>query len=71
MEMQNTSNGQMCKCSHHKIVPILIALIGVLFLLFALKIIGENVTMIGWPISVIFIGLNKMMSGKCKCCVIK
>ncbi len=69
--MQNVSNSQMCKCPHHKIVPMLIALIGVLFLLSALNIIGEKLTMIGWPVLVILIGLNKMMGGKCKCCAIK
>lgn len=71
MEMQNMSACEMCKCPHHKIIPILITLIGVLFLLSSLNIVGEKVAMIGWPILVILIGLNKMMSGKCKCCKMK
>ena len=72
--MQNMSSCEMCKCPHHKIIPALITLIGVLFLLSALNVIGEDVTTmttIGWSIAVILIGLNKMMSRKCKCCSTK
>lgn len=58
----------MCGCPHHKAVPGLIVLIGLLFLLNAFGAISQTVVMAGWPILLIFIGLSKMFGHKCGCC---
>jgi hypothetical protein len=70
--MQNTMGGQkmMCKCSHHKVVPVCIALIGLVFLLGALNILSPMMVAILWPVLVIVAGLTKLSGkmGMCKCC---
>ena len=58
----------MCGCMHHKMMPGLVVLFGVLFLGGTLGWWGMNVVNVGWPILVIAAGLMKMMEGKCKCC---
>jgi hypothetical protein len=59
--------GGMCSCPHHKVVPLLIVLIGVAFLLQALGVLtAETVSMV-WPIGLILIGLMKMSKGMCGC----
>lgn len=61
-------HGGMCKCPHHKAIPLFIVLIGVVFLLNALEVVGADFTSTAWPILVILIGLMKMSSGMCSCC---
>ena len=56
----------MCPCPHHKVGPLLIALIGLLFLLKALGYVAASTVDLAWPIALILIGLMK--SGMCKCC---
>lgn len=58
----------VCRCVHHKTIPILIVVFGVLFLLGALEVISVRIVSIVWPLLVIAGGLQKMMQGKCKCC---
>lgn len=58
----------MCKCSHHKIVPVLIVLIGLLFLLNAFGSLSAGMLAVLWPIALILIGLQKMFGAMCKCC---
>lgn len=60
--------GEGCKCPHHKMIPLLIVLFGLLFLLEALGWWGTRFVEVVWPILVILGGLQKMMGGKCKCC---
>ncbi len=57
-----------CKCCHHKVMPLGIALIGVLFLLGALNVLSGEIVNITWPAVLIVIGLAKLMGTKCKCC---
>jgi hypothetical protein len=64
---QNQMNGK-CNCNHHKVIPLLIALFGLLFLLRALDVFGQHTTDVIWPILVIAAGLTKMFSGMCRCC---
>jgi uncharacterized membrane protein YhaH (DUF805 family) len=48
---------------------ILIALIGLVFLLGHLDVIAQRIVDIAWPVLVILLGLkNSMGKGKCKCC---
>lgn len=57
-----------CKCPHHKIVPLFIVLIGLVFLLEALHLVTVATTDIVWPFLLILIGLMKMFGGMCGCC---
>lgn len=58
----------MCKCPHHKVVPAMIILIGLLFLLNALGSLSAATLAWTWPIALIVIGVMKMTRGMCKCC---
>ena len=68
--MPNMGEKKVCKCSHHKVVPVLVILLGLVFLLQALNIITAGFAMIMWPIVIIAIGVMMIMknSGMCKCC---
>lgn len=65
-----TMKGDMdkCRCPHHKVVPGLVALFGLVFLLGALGVLSANIVSILWPIVIIIGGVVKMTSGSCKCC---
>ena len=60
----------ICKCSHHKVMPILVILFGLTFLLGTLGTLTSGFVNIAWPVIVIAGGLMKLMdkSGMCKCC---
>jgi len=58
----------MCKCPHHKIVPLMVFIIGLLFFLNVLNILTTSALNMLWPIALMIAGLMKMMSRKCKCC---
>ncbi|MDZ4260079.1 MAG: DUF5668 domain-containing protein [Candidatus Sungbacteria bacterium] len=58
----------VCQCLHHKTIPIIIIVFGVLFLLGALEVVSARIVSIAWPLLVIVGGCQKMMGGKCKCC---
>ena len=60
--------GGMCKCPHHKVVPVLVILFGLAFLLAALNVLTWGLVNVVWPILVIVAGFMKLTSGKCKCC---
>jgi hypothetical protein len=48
---------------------ILVALIGLAFLLGDLNVLGAKVVGISWPVGLILIGLqNSIGKGRCKCC---
>ncbi|MEI6378590.1 MAG: DUF5668 domain-containing protein [Candidatus Falkowbacteria bacterium] len=57
-----------CGCPHHMMMPILIMLLGIVFLLKALNVMTADMTALVWPIIIILIGLMKMMGRMCKCC---
>ena len=58
----------MCGCPHHKMIPMIIFVIGLLFFLNAVDVVTTNALNILWPIAVMIGGLTKMMGYKCKCC---
>ncbi len=66
--MENMQN--MCKCPHHKIIPVLVVLFGLTFLLETLGVLTSDFVALAWPILVIAAGLMKLAdkSGMCKCC---
>lgn len=59
-----------CKCTHHKVLPVLVILFGLTFLLEGLGVITSSFAMIVWPVLVIAGGVMKLVSstGMCKCC---
>ena len=70
MQGEGGNGGGMntCKCPHHKMIPMLIFVIGLLFFLNAIDVVTASALAILWPIAVMLAGLMKMMKGKCKCC---
>ena len=66
--MDEVNNKNTCDCSHHKIVPALVVVFGLVFLLGTLEVLAVRTVDIAWPIIVILVGLNMLFSGKCKCC---
>lgn len=53
---------------HHKMVPLMATLFGLLFLGKALGWVSMETTDWVWPILVLVGGLTKLCSGRCKCC---
>lgn len=66
--MEEMSNHNTCSCPHHKVVPVLILLLAVLFLLGNLNVVSAGTVSIGWPILVGLAALTKLFSSSCKCC---
>lgn len=66
--MNGSEGGNVCKCSHHKTMGVLVVLFGLLFLGGALGWWGGNIVNVGWPILVVLGGAFKLMEGRCKCC---
>lgn len=68
--MQNMGGANKCRCAHHKVIPVLVVLLGLTFLLQALDVVDAKFVMIAWPILLIAGGLMKLAdkSGMCKCC---
>jgi hypothetical protein len=62
-----TSESKCC-CFCHKAPGLLIALIGLTFLLGAFNVLSPRAVEITWPILLILLGLKKMCGGVCKCC---
>jgi uncharacterized membrane protein len=68
--MQNSMGGMknVCNCPHHKIVPVVIILIGLTFLLGTLGILTMWAVSVIWPVLLMVVGGVKLGSRKCKCC---
>ena len=66
--MKEGMHGNVCKCPHHKVVPLMIVLFGLTFFLSALGTITGETRNIIWPIVVIIAGGTKLFEGSCKCC---
>jgi hypothetical protein len=58
----------VCKCYHHKVIPVSIILIGVAFLLETLGILTDFALNMIWPVLLIVIGGTKLGARVCKCC---
>ena len=56
-----------CGCRHHRMVPMLLVLLGLTFLLGNLGVVSAEFVDVAWPVLVIVVGLQKMMGLKCKC----
>ncbi|MEK7503668.1 MAG: DUF5668 domain-containing protein [Patescibacteria group bacterium] len=53
---------------HHKVMPMLIVLLGLTFLSKELGIVSAGTANVIWPVIVILAGLKKLMGNVCKCC---
>lgn len=58
----------MCKCHHHKIVPLAIILIGLDVVLQTLGVVSGTWPMMLIGVFLIVIGVMKLGSRNCKCC---
>jgi Domain of unknown function (DUF5668) len=59
---------EKCPCTHHQIIPLLIIVLGLLFLLANLQLVNYEIVTVLWPILLIVIGMVKIGDHKCKCC---
>ena len=70
--MENKGEGMMhgktCNCPHHKVLPILLILVGVDFLLGALQVFTWFFVDVTWPILLIIGGATWMNQSSCGCC---
>ncbi|TSC76566.1 MAG: hypothetical protein G01um101431_699 [Parcubacteria group bacterium Gr01-1014_31] len=58
-----------CSCPHHKVVPLAVALIGALFFLQNIGVLGSGIVNVLWPLALLAAGLTKAFGSSCKCCV--
>lgn len=65
---EKMKGGMMCKCPHHKVIPLLVLLFGLDFLFGALHWVSTGFVSVTWPILVVAVGVMKLMKGACKCC---
>ncbi len=74
MDMMNNGDkgmmgmGKVCRCPHHKTIPVLIVIFALLFLLHAMGNLSDHALSLGWPIVLGLAGLFKIFAGGCKCC---
>ena len=66
--MEKHENDMVCKCTHHKFVPLVVILFALTFLLGALDVLGARTVSVIWPILVGVVGLMKLTESRCKCC---
>ena len=59
---------KMCGCNHHKVLPVLMIIVGLGFLLSDLGILTWGAANLIWPIALIIVGVMKLMKGRCGCC---
>ena len=68
--MESGNHDMTCRCTHHSVVPLCLALIGAAFLLQAMNILTPEFVGIVWPTLLLIAGLTKLASSRnmCKCC---
>ena len=64
MDQNNSQN--VCKCPHHKVMPVAIILIAVTSLLGTFNVLSLMAVSVIWPILLIIAVAPKL--GGCKCC---
>ncbi len=60
--------GMKCGCTHHKVVPLMITIIGLDLVLGHFGTLAPETVELIWPLALLIIGLTKFCSHKCKCC---
>ncbi|OGY99834.1 MAG: hypothetical protein A2945_02465 [Candidatus Liptonbacteria bacterium RIFCSPLOWO2_01_FULL_52_25] len=64
----NMQSGNVCKCPHHKVPPILIIAAGAVALAGNMGWLAMATANWLWPGLIIALGAMKLTEGKCKCC---
>jgi len=64
-EEKIVGKGMVCKCPHHKVMPVILVLIGLDFLLGAIGVLTMSFVSITWPILLIILGCVKMVRFGC------
>jgi len=67
MENGDMKMGKTCGCGCHKVMPILIIILGLDLLLGTLNVISWGVVNIIWPILIIIAGCVKLGKRSCGC----
>jgi hypothetical protein len=68
--MNHVNTAAHCRCVHHKVVAILIILLGLFFLVMNFGLWPDVPSFVirgGWPTIILLIGVAKLFSGSCKC----
>lgn len=69
MENQHGNSAEKtCGCPHHKMIPLIIVLIGIDILLGAFNVFTGWFVEVAAAILIIVAGATKLGGGKCKCC---
>ena len=56
-----------CSCIHHKIIPLLVLALGLLFFFHGIGAVALRTVAILWPLLIIVGAVVKLISGDCKC----
>ena len=56
-----------CKCHHHKVAPLLLVVLGLVFLWGSLGGLTLQKISVSFSVIVILVGLVKFVGGTCKC----
>ena len=64
---EHTAHGMACKCPHHKVIPILVIILGLEFLFAELNVLTWAFVNVTWPILIIIAGVVKLNSSNCNC----
>ncbi len=66
--MQMGGEMKVCKCPHHKMMPILLIVAGLVFLAGNMGWLSAYWVGIIWPLLLIIAGIKKLVMRMCKCC---
>ena len=65
--MNHMNQTSHCNCSHHKVLPAFLILVGLSFLMTHFGVISTDTNSIIWPVLVILLGIAKLKGGSCSC----
>jgi hypothetical protein len=68
MEDISATKKNVCDCVHHRTIPALVVIFGLLFLLLNVHVLTDEFVSLAWPIVVIAAGATKYNERRCKCC---
>ena len=58
---------EMCSCPHHKVTPVCLIIIGLVYLAGQIGWFTPGFVAVSWPILLIIIGIGKWMGSSCMC----
>jgi len=60
--------GKVCRCGHHKVLPILAIILGLEFFFAEINVLTWAFVNVTWPILLVIAGVMGLMKGRCACC---